>query len=204
MWRSFVEQEPGSTPFSQPVSPYTRKYIPSPAISTPAPLRNQVLATAMGRQWPTAKGIWPELRSALLPDRDSDREGVVNEAEGAGAAKKAWQGPGKRMPHVHQLTLLDIKPRKTGIFDIAQKFVPRSCAPAGQVIFGARISAQNFQDFSGFDGVNCLLGFEQRHGATHSFAVQGLVRLDAVQLHVIPPLCECGLIGRCCFPPPGF
>ncbi|MBU4177446.1 MAG: hypothetical protein ACYC0O_10075 [Desulfurivibrionaceae bacterium] len=72
----------------------SRKYPSSPLISSPVLLRNQVLAwpkdelagsrfsvavelsaTAMGRQWPTAKGIWPQSRPALLPDRDCGQDG---------------------------------------------------------------------------------------------------------------------------------
>jgi len=77
------------------------------------------------------------------------------------------------------LLFLDVETEKAGVFLLTQVNIAGAGAPAGHVVAGAGIGAEDFQNVAGIKLVHFLLGAQQGHGAAQTLGVEGAGGGDA-------------------------
>lgn len=87
-----------------------------------------------------------------------------------------WQVP-------RESPFLDKKAKAACPVQGAQKLVTGTLAPAWNVVLGPRIGTLDFQDLAALDGVDRLLGAQERHGAAQAFGIQDFVGFDCIEIH---------------------
>ena len=94
----------------------------------------------------------------------------------------------------HHLTRFDEQSPVAGLLDVAQVFVPDLLRPHRNVLVGPLIGRQDFQDSARRDRGHRALGFEQRAGTRGAPGVDGLGRLERLEI-------DCHVTHRCCNAP---